>query len=72
MHSCTCAICYYSHLYFLKFSLHLDLVTKCLAKYNKDQFDVEQTLSTGCDSAGMPITDSLTLLNPFIFGRRTA
>ena len=31
---------------------------------------VEQKLATGTDDHGDPIPDALTLLNPFIFGRK--
>ena len=41
-----------------------------MGKYNKELFEVEQTLATGTDAQGNPITDPLTLLNPFIFGRK--
>lgn len=56
-----------------QYSIHLNLARECMKRYQSgigDLCAVEQKLALGTDEHGDPIPDALTLLNPFIFGRK--
>lgn len=55
------------------YSLHLNLVEKCLQKYRSginDLCKVEQDLATGQDAQGDPITDPMKIMMPCLFDRK--